>query len=169
MERNVTMISDWFQNAAESTQAALALTAKYQQESMWRWAELMSGSNSIEDWQERARTMAAESIPAMREHAERHLLALEEVYQKGMYLLCQSAEIEGFQSMKDLQSRTETFWQDTLSALRVNTQNFLEANRQAMESWVGLTRRNSEERSVSPQARRPPHPETQTLMNSGVQ
>ncbi|GEM_PF-845293 len=133
-------VSDWFHQTAEATEIMLGLTAKCQVESMEWWAALMSGSGSVEEWQKRARRLLAEESSAARTRVEEHLRALDRAYQQGMELLRTGIETHGFQSMKDLQSRTQTLWENTLGALRVNTRNFAEANRRAMESWAELVR-----------------------------
>ncbi len=130
------IVSDWFDKTAETTEAALALTAKYMQESMWWWAEMMGGAGSIEEWQKRARMVAAEALPVARKSAEQYIQAMEQIYQKELELLRDSLGSSEPRSIP--QPRIESFWENTFSALRVNTQNFIRANSKAMESWAEL-------------------------------
>lgn len=136
------IVSDWFDKTAETTQAALAMTSKYLQESMRWWAEMMGGSASIEEWQKRARMMATEALPLARQSAEQYLQAMEQIYQKELELLRESLGAGEPRSIP--QPRIESFWESTFAALRVNAQNFIRANHKAMESWAALVRKSGE-------------------------
>jgi hypothetical protein len=148
-------VSDWFDKTAETTEAALAMTAKYLQESMWWWAEMMGGANSIEEWQKRAQMVASEAIPLARKSAEQYLKAMDQIYQRELALLRDSLSSDEPRSIP--QPRIESFWESTFAALRVNTQNFIRANSKAMESWAELVRKSGAAVSAAQPAPVPEH------------
>jgi hypothetical protein len=138
------MVSDWFHKAAEALDASLKTSSKFQEETMQWWAEMMGGSNSIQDWQKRAQAMAIEAIPTAQKSAEEYLRAMDQTYRTGLDLLRKAFESGEFRSVEDLQSKVQGLWENTLGALRTNTQAFIQANTKAMESWAELVRRSAE-------------------------
>jgi hypothetical protein len=147
------MVSDWFHKATEAMDSALKTTAKFQEETMQWWAEMLGGSNSIQDWQKRAQSMAMEAIPTAQKSAEEYLHAIDQTYRTGLELLRKAFESGEVHSIEDLQGRVQHLWENTLGALRTNTQAFIQANTKAMESWAELVRKGSEGQSQPQEAR----------------
>ena len=137
------MVSDWFCKATEALDTALKTSAKFQEETMQWWAEMMGGANSIQDWQKRAQSMALEAIPTAQKNAEEYMHAMDQTYRTGLDLLRRAFEGCECHSMEDLQGRVQSLWETTLGALRTNTQAFVQANAKAMESWAELVRRST--------------------------
>jgi len=143
------MVTDWFHKAAETMDAALKTNAKFQEETMQWWAEMLGGSNSIQDWQKRAQTMASEAIPAAQKSAEEYMRAMDQTYRTGLDLLRKAFESGEFRSVEDLQGRIQSLWETTLGAMRTNTQAFIQANTKAMETWAELVRKGAESKPQS--------------------
>ncbi len=139
------MVSDWFHKATETLDAAMKSQVKFQEETMQWWAEMAGGSNSIQDWQKRAQTLAMEAIPTAQKSAEEYMRAVDQTYRTGLELLRKSFEGGEFHSLDDLQSRVPSLWETTLGALRTNTQAFIQANTKAIESWAELVRKSGVE------------------------
>ena len=108
------------------------------------WAEMMGGSNSIQDWQKRAQAMVVEAIPTAQKTAEEYVHAMDQAYRSGLDLLRKAFESGEFRSIEDLQVRIQSLWENTLGALRTNTQAFIQANTRAMESWAELVRKSAD-------------------------
>lgn len=138
------MVSDWFHKSAEAMDAALKTSAKFQEETMQWWAEMMGGSSSIQDWQKRAQAIATEAIPTAQRSAEEYMRAMDQTYRTGLDLLRKAFESGEFRSVEDMQGKIQSLWENTLGAMRTNTQAFIQANAKALESWAELVRRSTE-------------------------
>jgi hypothetical protein len=135
------MVSDWFHKAAETLDAAMKTTTRFQEETMQWWAEMMGGSGSIQDWQKRAQTVAMEAVPTAQKSAEEYLRAMDQAYRTGIDLLRKAFENGEFRSVEDLQGRVQSLWETTLGSMRTNAQAFIQANTKAMETWAALMKK----------------------------
>lgn len=138
------MVSDWFHKAAESMDAALRTNAKFQEETMQWWAEMMGGTNSIQDWQKRAQSLLMQAMPTAQRSAEEYMRAIDQTYRTGLELLRKAFESGEMGSIEDVQGRVQSLWETTLGAMRTNAQAFIQANSKAMETWAELVRKGSQ-------------------------
>lgn len=142
-------LSDWFDKTAETTEAALATTAKYQEQSMKWWAEVLgSNAGTPQEWPKHMRQIASEVLPAARKSAEEYVQAMGELYEKEMEIL--RASIESSQQYAIPPARIQDFWENMFGALRTNAQNLIRANCSAMECWAELVRKSEVAKPPSP-------------------
>ena len=141
------MASDWFQKASEAMDAAMKTSAKFQEESMQWWSEMLGSSNSMQDWQKRAQTIAMEAIPTAQKGAEEYMKAMDQTYRAAVEVMQRAFESGEFRSMEDMQGRVQALWESTLGAMRKNTQAFIQANTRAMETWAELVRKSANGRA----------------------
>jgi len=130
--------SDWFHDATKAMNSALQTTARLQKETMDWWAQMMSGTQSIREWRERASAMVLSAIAATNKRTEEYLHVMDEAYRTGLDCVLKAFESGEVHSVEDVREAVNTLWGYTLRTLMADNQAFIRADAKAKESCAEL-------------------------------
>jgi hypothetical protein len=132
------LMSDLFHQAAETYKAALESGVKAQEEVAQWWSKTLVEAGSTDEWQNRMRTFAANSVPLAEKNVEECLKLMQKNTETSMDLLHQAFETAKCESVADVQNKTRDLWESTLKAMRHNTEAVVKANTHAISAWADL-------------------------------
>lgn len=135
------MMTDLFQQAVETFEAAVQTGVKVQEEATRWWTDALSEAGSLQEWQKKAQTIVSEAIPTAQKNAEEYMKLIDQNYHNSLDLLKRAFETGQSDSLAQAQAKTQELWEATLTTLRTNAQAIVQANARALESWTSFARR----------------------------
>ena len=128
--------ADLFTQAVDNFDNALKTGVKLQEDSLKWWSELATDSTDRSDWQKRAQSVFEEVIPTARKNAEESLKTFDQISKGSLEFLKTAFNSTPADTGPELQQRIQKLWEETLTALRKNTEAVLDTHARAMNQWT---------------------------------
>jgi hypothetical protein len=136
------IMTDLCSQALDTFESAMKSGIKAQEEMADWWSQAMGKSMSPEEMQKKFQEMGEEAIPMAKKNAEAYLKVMDQGCKDSIALLRQAFESGQSESVTDLQHKTQELWEQSLAAVRHNTEAMIQANTRAMEAWSKLAEAN---------------------------
>jgi hypothetical protein len=140
--------TEMLDQAIETFDTALKTGVKMQEEATKWWTEMLGETSSIQDIQDRMRTMMMDALPSTQRNIDQYMRVIDKTYHSSMDLLKKAFETAQCESIVDAQMKTQELWEATLTALRTNAQALVQINAQAMESWAQFAHKDMAEQAT---------------------
>ena len=111
---------------------------KLQKETSKCWTEIISDSSLPNEWQEKAKKAAAESMNLSQVQLKEIVKIMEDQSKAGMDLLQKALSTAQSKDLKEGQAKTRELWEGCFESVRNNAQTLIKQNAKALENWQNL-------------------------------
>jgi hypothetical protein len=126
---------------------ALQAGLKLQGEMAEQWTQTFNQPVGVQDWQKRFTqcvTMANKAVPVAQEHMQEVVQLMQKNIQTSTDLMKKAFEAAQTPAIAESQTKWIDFWNSSLGAVRGHSEALTQINTKAIDSCIGLVRKNGE-------------------------
>ena len=128
--------ADLFSQAMKSFESALKTGVKVQEDSLKWWSEVAGEPRTVSESQTKVKEFLETVAPTARKNAEESLRAFDSISKNSLDLLNKAFEAGPGDSTDEVRKRVEKLWEDSLAALRKQTESVMDVNERVMKVWA---------------------------------
>lgn len=134
----------YFDQAAAAFLGTFKSCARLQQETAEKCLDLAKGWSGGQDWTKSYQELGGKAMPQMKKAAEDSLKFWEENAKQCMALLGEGFSAAPAPSFEEAQAKLQKLWEDSLQAMRDNTESMLKVSSEAMEAYADFMKKHME-------------------------
>jgi len=136
-----TPLTGVFDQAAKSFGEALHAGVKAQEQVVGFWSETL-GKTGAGEYQEKARTAIANTVPVAQKSAEEYLKLVDTNYRKSLEALKKACEGGVGVTPSEFQTKARALFEASVELVKENAQALVQTNQRVFEAWSEVLRQN---------------------------
>jgi translation initiation factor 2 alpha subunit (eIF-2alpha) len=130
--------NELFEDALKTFEQVMQSGVKLQKETTKCWTEVMSDAALPNEWQEKAKKAAAESLNLSQNQLKETMKLMEQQSKLGLDLVQQALNAAQSKDLKEGQAKTRELWESCFTTVKTSAQTLIQHNAKALESWQNL-------------------------------
>jgi len=139
-----TDAENYFDQAADTFTNAFKTCVRLQEQAMDQCVHLAKGWSDGEDWMKPGRELGEQAMPKMKQMAEDSLKSWEANVKKCMGWLDEGFSAAKAPSLEDAQATMRKLWEESLGAMRENTEAMLKLGSEALQASVDFMKKQAD-------------------------